>query len=139
MCVDKNKKLKMAIATEFINFIVPIQVIRDKYPGGWEQCLQDHQHLIGGRVWYDQYLFRDGAMGGADIEDIVARWEAMDFEGIVTKDNQRYWQDMCVFTLGWVTLVCDWIDFDETSRGAFLKGTKPGELAGISSKDRKLT
>jgi len=129
----------MAIATEFINFIVPIQVIRDKYPGGWEQCLQDHQHLIGGRVWYDQYLFRDGAMGGADIEDIVARWEAMGFEGIVIKDNQRYWQDMCVFTLGWATLKCDWIDFDETSRGAFLKGTKPGELAGISSKDRKFT
>jgi hypothetical protein len=129
----------MAIATEFINFIVPISVIRNKYPGGWEQCLQDHQHLIGGRVWYDEYLFRDGAMSGVDIDYVVQRWEAMGFEGIVTKYNQQYWQDMCIFTWGGATLKCDWIDFDENIRGVFLKGTNPGELAGRGSQDGNCT
>ena len=31
----------MAIITEFINFIVPIKIIEQKYPGGWAQCLYD--------------------------------------------------------------------------------------------------
>ena len=121
----------MAIATEFIDFIVPIQNIRDKYPGGWEQCLKDHQNLIGGRVWYDEYLFRDGAMNPNDIESIVEHWEAMGFEGIVEGNNQKYWKDMCVFEglFGGATLQCDWIDFDRETRAAFLKGTVPGEVA----------
>ncbi len=33
----------MAVALEFIDFIVPIAAIREKYPGGWEQCLKDHE------------------------------------------------------------------------------------------------
>lgn len=40
----------MAIDSEFIDFIVPIATIRAKYPGGWDQCLEDHEHLFGGRV-----------------------------------------------------------------------------------------
>ena len=117
----------MAIATEFIDFIVPIQNIRVKYPGGWKQCLKDHEHLIGGRVWFDEYLFRNGAMNPIDIQDLVERWESMGFVGISTRNNQQYWEDMCVFTFGWATLQCDWIDFDESIRAAFLKGTVPGE------------
>lgn len=42
----------MTIALEFIDFIVPIAVIKKKYPGGWDQCLKDHENLIGGRVWF---------------------------------------------------------------------------------------
>ena len=58
----------MAVAQEYIDFFVPIGIIRQKYPGGWEQCLCDHQHLIGGRVWHDEHLFRDGAMSPADMQ-----------------------------------------------------------------------
>ena len=61
----------MAIATEFIDFIVPIHIIQEKYFGGWERCLEDHKELIGGRVWYDEHLFRDGAMGPQGIEALV--------------------------------------------------------------------
>jgi len=53
----------MAIELEFINFIVLIHLIAQKYQGGWQQCLLDHAELIGGRVWYDEHLFRDGAVG----------------------------------------------------------------------------
>ena len=36
----------MAIKLEFFDFIVPIKTIKKKYPGGWEQCLKDHDNLI---------------------------------------------------------------------------------------------
>ena len=52
----------MGIRLEYLNFIVPIKKIEKIYPGGWTQCLRDHFELIGGRVWYDDHLFRDGAM-----------------------------------------------------------------------------
>jgi len=37
----------MAIALEFIDLVVPIETIRQKYPGGWEGCLRYHAPLIG--------------------------------------------------------------------------------------------
>lgn len=39
----------MAIQLECINFIIPIAVIEQKYPGGWAQRLIDHEHEIGHR------------------------------------------------------------------------------------------
>ena len=45
-----RQEKKMAIQLEVINFVVPIKIIKEKYPGGWEQCLKDHENLIGGRV-----------------------------------------------------------------------------------------
>ena len=71
----------MAIQTEFIDFIVNISAIRAKYPGGWEQCLEDHANLIGGRVWYDEYLFRDGAMNPHDIGRLVDHWSSLGLIG----------------------------------------------------------
>lgn len=61
----------MAIVLEFIDFIVPVEVIRQKYPGGWEGCLRDHEQLIGRRVWYDEHLFRNGAMNSRDIGTLI--------------------------------------------------------------------
>jgi hypothetical protein len=127
----------MAITTEFIDFIVPIKTIRDKYPGGWEQCLKDHEGLIGGRVWYDEHLFRDGAMNPMDIESLVERWEAMGFEGIVIENNRKFWKDICVFEMGGATLQCDWIDFDRETRTAFLIGTQLGEIACRGSNNKE--
>ena len=68
----------MAVALECINFIVPFSVIRKKYPGGLVQCLLDHRGLIegSGPIWFDEHLFRDGAMNDLDIMLILSRWEA---------------------------------------------------------------
>lgn len=123
----------MAIATEFIDFIVPIHIIKDKYPGGWEQCLIDHEHLIGGRVWYDQYLFRNGAMNPRDISSLVESWQEMGFECYREEDGKKCWQDVCVYEgmFGGPTMKCDWIESDKKARSVFLKGTEPGEVAGM--------
>ena len=129
----------MAIATEFIDFIVPIHIIRDKYPGGWEQCLEDHEHLIGGRVWYDEHLFRNGAMNPGDIASLVETWQEMGFECYREVEGKKHWQDVCVFEamFGGPTMPCDWIDFDRKDRIAFLKGTQPGEVAYRRSGDEE--
>jgi hypothetical protein len=86
----------MAIYLEFIDFVVPISTIQKKYRGGWEQCLRDHARLIGGRVWYDEYLFRDGAMNRHDIKLIVDRWTEIGFEPKEFRDGKQVWKDVCV-------------------------------------------
>ena len=124
----------MAIACEFIDFIVPIKVIKEKYPGGWEQCLKDHDYSIGRCVWYDQHLFRTGAMSPNDIDHLLREWESKGFTtfGFDENGTEDKWMDICVYEhfLGGATLQCDWIDYDEKSGGVYLKGTEPGELVG---------
>jgi len=85
----------MAIELEFINFIVPIEVIKAKYPGGWDACLNDHANLIGGRVWYDDHLFRDGAMNTLDIDVLIERWQKNGLEAFEIVDGQQSWKDLC--------------------------------------------
>ncbi|MGZ8217082.1 hypothetical protein [Methylomagnum sp.] len=122
----------MAIALEFIDFIVPVAVIREKYPGGWEQCLRDHAPLIGGRVWFDDYLFHDGTMSPMDIRLLVEQWASMGFEPMDSRDGVQVWKDVCVVEamFGGPTLPCDWIEFDGRERIAYLKGTEPGPTIG---------
>ena len=128
--IDRIKAV--AVALEFIDFIVPIAVIGEKYPGGWEQCLRDHTPLLGGRVWYDDHLLRDGAMNPADIEVLVTTWAARGFEPTAVVDGQGVWKDCCVteHMFGGPTLPCSWIEITEDGRAAFLRGTAPGKTAG---------
>ena len=125
----------MAIALEFIDFIVPIALIRKKYPGGWDKCLQDYEHLIGGRVWFDDHLFRDGAMSPSAIKMVVDHWQELGFEPFMEEDGKQVWKDFCVAELGGSTLPCDWVDFTEEGWAAFLKGTEPGRVIGRDDMD----
>lgn len=123
----------VAVALEFINFIVPIHVIEQKYSGGWQQCLRDHADLLGGRVWYDEHLLRDGAMGPWDMEDLVKRWELRGFEARRMVHGSDCRQDFCVAdSLGGATLRCDWLGFvrGDGERAAFLKGFAAGKVVG---------
>jgi len=125
----------MAVALEFIDFIVPIELIKAKYKGGWEQCLKDHSNLIGGRVWYDEHLFRDGSMGSAGIEALVREWTDRGFEPMITVNGKQVWKD-CVVTehmFGGPTLPCSWIEFTDDGNAAFLKGTEAGKTVGRAS------
>ena len=122
----------MSVASEFIDFIVPIKTIEEKYPGGWVQCLEDYAYAIGGRVWYDEHLFRDGAMNPMDIESLVNEWQALGFHTHNEDEdgNPNEWVDVCVYQgmLGGATLECDWIMQDPVHHGVCLKGTEPGEF-----------
>lgn len=120
----------MSVALECINFIVPISVIKKKYPGGWEQCLKDHECLIGGRVWYDDHLLRDGAMNPQDIGALVIKWERLGFQPTEERDGNHVWKDVCVVQslFGEPTLPCDWLEISEDGYSAYLKGTTPGPV-----------
>lgn len=121
----------MAVALEFIDFIVPRSTIEEKYPGGWDKCLKDHAGLIGRRVWHDEHLFRDGAMNPRDIQILVEEWIDLGFEAIAEIDGQKHWKDCCVVEhmFGGPTLPCDWIEFDPKGF-AYLKGVELGEICG---------
>ncbi len=122
----------MSIELEFIDFIVPIEKIKEKYPGGWEQCLKDHDYSIGRCIWYDKHLFRTGAMNPMDIESLVQHWKKLGFNTHEEDldGNPIKWIDVCVYEkfFGGETLACDWIAFDEKSLGVYLKGTEPNNL-----------
>ena len=123
----------MSIALEFIDFIVRRKTIELKYPGGWESCLDDYSHLIGGRVWYDDHLFRDGAMDPTGVGYVVEHWEGMGFIGLSkSKDGTTAWNEVCVVEsmFGGPTSPCEWLVCDENS--AYLRGTEPGVLVGRS-------
>ena len=119
----------MAIKLEFFDLIVPIKTIKKKYPGGWKQCLIDHNGNIGGRVWYDEHLFRDGTMNPGDIGQLVDWWREKGFHTHVEGDNPK-WVDVCVVETisGGTTLPCDWIEVH--GRTATFKGENIGYVVG---------
>lgn len=119
----------MAVALEFIDFVVPIAVIQRKYAGGWDQCLRDHERLIGSRVWFDGHLLRDGAMSPLGIELLVDAWFARGFQPKMERNGQLIWSDCCVVE-GRSTLPCDWLVIAADGRSAHLKGTRPGDCVG---------
>ena len=125
----------MSIALEFIDLIVPVALIRAKYPGGWAQCLEDHKQMIGGKVWYDDHLFRDGAMSPRDMGALVAEWEGLGFIATGERDGEKCFKDLCVAEgmLGGPTLTCDWLVFDPETHSAYLKEAGPGPVIGRAS------
>ena len=120
----------MAVYLEFINLIIPRDRIETVYEGGWDQFVLDNHSDIGGRVWFDDHLMRDGAMSPGDMSLLIDLWIGIGLNPIGEKDGQKFWKDCCVVdTMFGATLPCDWIEFTEYGRSAFLKGTEPGELA----------
>ena len=122
----------MAIVLEFINLLVRRSTIEEKYPGGWAGCLRDYQYEIGGRVWYDDHLFRDGAMNPLDMKMIVEEWERLGFTTQADVEGKTVWQDVCVMeerSLGPIP-PCEWIEVDHRRGVAYLAGTEPGEAIG---------
>jgi len=114
----------MAVELECLNFIVPVKTIRKKYPGGWEGCMSDH---VG--AWYDEYLFRIGAMDPMGIDSLVKHWKSLGFRTHRGGKSPK-WLDVCVVDTcsGQPTLPCDWIEVENNS--AFLKGKPKGEVFG---------
>lgn len=91
---------------------------------------------MGGRVWYDGHLLRDGAMSPGDIEDLVQEWVELGFQPTDERNGQRIWKDFCIVesTFGGPTLPCDWLAIFEDGRSAFLAGTDPGAVIGRAKK-----
>lgn len=121
----------MAVFCEFSNVIIPISNIEKVYKGGFKQFKIDYSEMFNGRYWYDEYLFRDGAMNSYDIKAICEMCEQKGLVGSDQKDGVKCWKDFCVVTelLG-PTLPCDWIVFDSETCSVHHKGNNIGVIVG---------
>jgi len=100
----------MAVKLEFISLIIPIEKIEKNYPGGFDKYKRDNAQNIGRRIWFDNYIVRDGAMNPMDIEYLVKQWEKFGLVGIIEENGNKQWKDLCVvdFLTG-CTLPCKWL------------------------------
>ena len=118
----------MAIQLEFMNLIVPVQIIEEKYPGGWDGCLRDHARSLGRVVWYDDHLFRTGAMDPDLMDNLIVKWTRLGFESTEMVGGKTVWKDFCVVTSCGVSRYdCPWLESDPESRSAWKTGTDPGD------------
>jgi hypothetical protein len=112
----------MAIQLEFLNLIVPIQVIDRHYSGGFKALIAQHLSMFGVKLWHDEHLFRDGAMNPKDIEDLVEFWKEKGLKPFEERSGKKWWKDMCVVDFfGGSTLPCDWLEHDPTDHSVYLK------------------
>lgn len=124
----------MAVQLEFINLIVPVQRIKDLYPGGLDACLHDHAKSIGRIVWYDEFLFRTGAMAPNGIDLLIQKWGGLGFNATRVMDGKVVWCDLCsVNSFGFSRHQCEWIEVDGAKRIAWMRGVDPGEVVGRDS------
>ena len=119
------------IALEFLNFIIPVNVIEQKYSGGWEACLRDHAKSIGRVVWYDDHLFRTGTMDADLMDNLIEKWTGLGFQATECIGDSLLWKDFCVLTsYGMSEHDCPWIKVDTAARVAWVSGTEQGEAVG---------
>ena len=56
----------MSLGLLFWNIIIPIEKISD-----FGDLLSENDRRIGANIWYDEHLYREGAMGYGDIEHML--------------------------------------------------------------------
>ena len=122
----------MAVCLEFIDILVPVHVIEEKYPGGFAQYLAGHRPLIGRRMWHDGRLLRDGALDPASARALVEAWQALGIDPLQWVNKRLAWKEVCVVDsiAGGPTTGCDWLDWDPKRRVAWLRGGERGEAVG---------
>jgi hypothetical protein len=122
----------MAVALEFLNLVIPIKKIEQHHPGGWGRYLDDHKNLIGRRIWFDDYLLRDGAMNPKDMSDFIDEWVGFGLHTIEETRGKPCWVDCCVISSAFSapTLPCKWIQMSADGWSASLKGRQQGDAVG---------
>jgi len=50
----------VAIRMEFLNLIIPILKIDRYYPVEFKRIIKENKETIGGKLYFDETLFRDG-------------------------------------------------------------------------------
>jgi len=122
----------MAINLAFIDFVVPISTIKQKYPDGLERFIYDHRRSLGGVNYFDEHLFHTGAMSGDGITRLKDKWTALGFEETEVVDGKEHWKDFCVLEslLSRTSRPCPWLMVDEYERIGYLAGTDSGPVVG---------
>ena len=123
----------MAVRLRSLNLLVPVRLIEQRYPGGLEACFDDHEALVGERIWCDARLWRDGADTPEAMRALVDGWVGVGLRPVTpTGDGGWRWNELCVVDAGLraPTLPCDWIDVAADGSQGSLRGVDPGPLFG---------
>ncbi len=121
----------MAIYHQFIAVVIPIKIIEKKckHLGKLKGVLELNRQWIGKKILYDKYLYKDGAMGPEDIEEIIRFWVEQGLTPFKIKDGKRYWNELAVVDLvQGVTAPCDWLEYDPKDPSVYMKGKPKGEI-----------
>jgi hypothetical protein len=116
----------MTIRLHAINLLVPIHLIEARYPGGLEACIDDHESLIGDRVWFD------GAPSSAGIRALVDGWTRVGLQPVRRTESGWHWDDLCVVTASRAapTLPCEWLRLSPDGNDAWWAHAEPGPSFG---------
>jgi hypothetical protein len=122
----------MAVALDVLSVVIPIKIIdKCRGLGGFRGFLQSREFPGHGAAWYDEFLFREGAMNPMDLEFILAGWKDRGLKATGRKHGNIYWKDLCVVDFfDGPTLPCDWIEVNIEEHCAWLKGTPKGAIRG---------
>lgn len=120
------------IFSEFLDILIPIEVVDRVYPGGFAAYCIDHEELIGDGIWHDDHLLREGAMSGNDVKHIVQAWQQMGLTPFRREGGRPVeWLECCVSSrYGGPTMPCSWLSIDPETDGAYHNGFEPGPLVG---------
>jgi hypothetical protein len=120
----------MAVFIGFINVVVPVSVLNEKYPGGLEGYIRDHG---GGTFCCDGHLTRVGFMVPPLVGDFI---EELERKGLQPLEGEN-WKDLAVVDSIFkrATAPCDWVYVGTAQDGrvfACLKEQQhePGEICG---------
>ena len=121
----------MAVRLQFINLIVPVANLERAFStqGGLAGFLSGHP---GDMLWHDAYLCRvEGTMNWPDVDEMVARWEALGLQGLAGVAPRRWWKDFAICASGrGATFPCDWLEYDAAENCVYLAGTVKGDVLG---------
>ena len=122
----------MAIQLEFLNLVMPISVLNQKYTGGFAGYLEQHSRSFGRVLWHDDALIRlTGAMDPEMIDIWFEAWGKLGFQSTEMIDGKTVWKDFCIVdSSGFSDHDCPWIVVDGAERVAWLRGTERGEIIG---------
>lgn len=128
----------MALFLQFISVVIPIETIEKKckHLGGFKGILELNKKWVGKKILYDQYLYKDGAMGSYDIGIIVDFWEKQGLIPTETKNGKAYWKDLCVvdFVDG-ATMPCEWLEYDRVTFTAWMREKPKGDIVKSTQYD----
>ena len=116
----------MAVLAEFLNVIVPVRTLEDRYPGG----VEGYEHSCPNSSFCrDEHLTRVGFMSPADVEWFVSSITAN--TTLTLLDRGKFVDIAVVDTIFGPTAPCSWLEFGvhDDCPQCWLSGTDPGVVA----------
>jgi len=116
----------VAVLAEFLNVIVPVRALEERYPGGVEGYARACPNQTFCR---DEHLTRIGFMSPADVESFVT--SLITDTSLRLRDGGRFVDIAVVDTLFGPSAPCAWLEFGvrDDCPQCWLSGTEPGVVA----------